>query len=270
MPPHKFTKEIINGICQRYVSGESASRIAKSFSTRHPTIIKYLREMNIPIRSLSDSSRRKLHVNINCFDNITNEAAYWIGFIFADGYISIKPPGNGNNAIKVEISIKDIQHLIKFKNFLNSHHKISIMPGHGYTNSLPTCSIQIRSKTITDMLIYYGCGNKLNNKISEYLSMSCDFWRGMIDADGYVSIGCNIPQIGLCGGRPILEQFVNFVHNLIPKFKGTIRKAKTIFRVDSNSHIARQLITHLYQNAPVYLNRKMKIAQMIINDSPAP
>ena len=49
----------------------------------------------------------KVPFNECSFDTIdTEEKAYWLGFMYADGYISSK-----NNQIGLSLAVKDIEHL---------------------------------------------------------------------------------------------------------------------------------------------------------------
>lgn len=259
----RFRENEISEIIKFYNSGKSTPKIAKLFNTSHSVILRYLKQNNVPIRSHSDSHRR-IFFNKYAFDILSPSAKYWVGFIFADGHIGTYIKGKGNPVIRIEIAIQDINHLVKYKEFVNSSHKLSIHKGHGYANAQDTCSVQIRSKDLVDKLISFGCGNKLNNKISNDFVNSADFWRGMIDADGYVSISNNIPQVSLSGGFPIVSQFLQFIKNIAPTCKASVLPNKTIHRVTTNSFPARQIIATLYRDATVYLDRKMEIAQKII------
>lgn len=51
----------------------------------------------------------------------TEEKAYWLGFLYADGSVS-----KDLKAVTLELNIKDIDHIRKFKRAINSTHKITI------------------------------------------------------------------------------------------------------------------------------------------------
>lgn len=56
--------------------------------------------------------------NEHIFDNIdTEEKAYWLGFIFADGYIS-SLNAKYKNVFELSLSIKDLNHIKKFNSFM--------------------------------------------------------------------------------------------------------------------------------------------------------
>ena len=58
---------------------------------------------------------RKYNLNENFFDELNEKSAYWLGFLYADGYVS-----SYENSIGISLKSEDINHLEKFKNFLNS------------------------------------------------------------------------------------------------------------------------------------------------------
>ena len=62
---------------------------------------------------------RKYNFDENFFDKIdTEEKAYWLGFIYADGAIF-------KRTLSIRLSTKDIHHLEKFKKILNTDAAIS-------------------------------------------------------------------------------------------------------------------------------------------------
>jgi len=88
---------------------------------------------------LKKRNKTKTH-NIEKLLNGTNEAYYWVGFIFADGYIS------ENLRLKITLAIKDYDHLIKFCKFINvDKSKIRITSKH--------CSICIMDTNVVKTII---------------------------------------------------------------------------------------------------------------------
>jgi hypothetical protein len=84
---------------------------------------------------------RKIYtLNESCFDVLTENAAYWIGFLMADG--NIHKGRQGSPVVRLTISDKDYGHLIKFRQFLGSTHKIFLSKALAGANF--TCSPQLR------------------------------------------------------------------------------------------------------------------------------
>ena len=84
---------------------------------------------------------------INTFEKIdTEEKAYWLGFLYADGNVS-----NHENKIELILAEKDVGHLEKFKRFLNIKNKIC------YREATKAYRISFRSEKCKQDLIDKGC-----------------------------------------------------------------------------------------------------------------
>src|SRR5690606_24292057 len=95
----------------------SSLNISKKFNVSSPTIQKLLRKEGI-IRRVGESNLKYAQDN-DFFKNIdTEEKAYWLGFLYADGYIT------QNNQLRINLSIEDENHLLKFYNSINSNRSI--------------------------------------------------------------------------------------------------------------------------------------------------
>ena len=106
----KITKEEIKSL---YLSGKSLSEIALIAECRFENIRSHLKRMGIQCRK-QEEAQRKIKLNQNFFKYIdSEEKAYVLGFLYADGY---------NNEVKKQISIrlhkKDIDILIKIRDLL--------------------------------------------------------------------------------------------------------------------------------------------------------
>jgi intein-encoded DNA endonuclease-like protein len=130
----------------------------------------------------------------NYFNNIESpNQAYWLGFIYADGYI-ISNNKNRNYELGIELKDTDIMLLKDFNNELGGVHNISLKHSkkdfNGYEYETVSCVIRIYSKTIVDDL------NNLNiyqNKTNISAFPVCDdyffdFLRGFNDGDGCISV----------------------------------------------------------------------------------
>ena len=115
MSKSQFKKYLINLAIEEYINTSiyerSISSLADKYGINRKTIIKYLKERNIEITN----THNKTPFNENFFDIIdTEEKAYWLGFLYADGFITSK-----DNKIGLSLSIKDIDHLAKYNKSLN-------------------------------------------------------------------------------------------------------------------------------------------------------
>lgn len=81
----------------------SIGNISNKYGINRKTLTKYLKDQGVEVTNnynRSDFFRE-------AFDVIdTEEKAYWLGFMYADGYIASK-----GNVVGLNLSLKDIDHL---------------------------------------------------------------------------------------------------------------------------------------------------------------
>lgn len=131
---------------------------------------------------------KKYNYNDNIFENIDNEEkSYWLGFLYADGYVR-KRKGIGSE-LKLKLSIKDKEHLIKFKQFISSDINIPLV--YEENKNSKCYKISINSNKIVNDLINKGCINKKTRviKFPDFLDNELipHFIRGYFDGDGSIS-----------------------------------------------------------------------------------
>src|SRR5579864_3198646 len=132
-------KDTVLKCITEYQAGASFSQLAARHGVSVSAIWSHLKKAGVPRRPVS--SFRRHAVNQAAFDTITEESAYWIGFLMADGCIPFQQ-GKSWGFI-VSLSLCDRGHLEKLKSFLGSEHPISEkhIRGGGYPGSQPTCAL---------------------------------------------------------------------------------------------------------------------------------
>lgn len=197
------TKEQEERILELYKIGKSTNEIGQGFNCSPATILKVLHKYEIKLRYNDSEKRtseqlatmRKYKVNQDYFEKIDNhDKAYWLGFLFADGYVLDK---TGENAGKrkgmvVGIALKedDVDHLYNFRKAISSNHpihkKIIKLKGKEYG----AYTINIGSVKMALDLISLGCTPRksLTLKYPEKLNDKFfpSFLRGYIDGDGCI------------------------------------------------------------------------------------
>jgi RIO-like serine/threonine protein kinase len=122
-----LTEDQKTRVVELYASGQSTVQIARRFQVSVTTINHLLHRRNVVLRGRRKRSAYQLRHD--AFDELTPDAAYWIGFLFADGSII----GRGKSArIQVRLSERDREHLVKLRRFLGSTHTISAAPAGNY------------------------------------------------------------------------------------------------------------------------------------------
>lgn len=245
-------------------------KVADAFSVSESTVTRILRAYREKggIVTLPIGKQRIYSVDESAFDTLTPEVLYWIGFLFADGCVS---PDKYSSVLICILADKDRDHLIKLRSTLKSTHPIRrvdqprAMHGHflGYGYS-------VRSKYLCAALTSRGFITKRTKHPTEELWQAPEFWRGMIDGDGSLGTcknGNNIyPHISLAGQIPLLEAFQWFLRkNGLADLNHYQPDAESAPRIGTTGSTAGDIISALYKNATVSMDRKNRRAQAIIS-----
>lgn len=239
-------------IIDQYLKGYSLSQVGSKFNIS-PNGVRYiLISENVPCRPTY--TPRIYNLDESVFDYITNESAYWIGFLMADGGIT-----NGNRIV-ISLHNRDLEHIIKFREFLKSNHPIK--PQRDIYSRL-----EIRSKRLVDRLSTFGVvpNKSLIAKI-EYLEYNKHFWRGVLDGDGCIYFAENkfCSSVGLCGSEFLISQFKNFMSTIISGSQASILPNKNIYTYKVTGNYAKQAIEYIYYAESPVLNRKSILARKVL------
>lgn len=244
-------EEIIN----LYKKGFMVKDIHNKINRHRMTITKILKKHNIKIRAGS----KKYKCNDNYFETIDCEKkAYILGFISADGGVY-----KHYKAFFIILKKSDNEHLNKILKSLNANNPIY------YINN--TCKIQISSEKMIDDLKKYGVVPNKTHIIKPYINLNEEllkhYWRGFIDGDGCITKNGKQWEIHLAGNKNIVEGFSKYIKQRFKtKAIPTLRKDSSVWKFKCGGNIlAKQVITHFYKDANIYLDRKMELAQQVIN-----
>jgi predicted HTH domain antitoxin len=244
-------------VVELYARGESTAQIAERLSVTPVTILKVLHKRGVRVRGGRPGQRD------DAFDLFTTEAAaYWAGFLFADGCVHKR---NGYQpTVSVGLSERDHSHLVKLKTFLESSNVIYQSAG-----KYPSCHFSVTSSLLARRLMDAG---RYSGPIDPVLAKSRDFWRGVVDGDG--SIGKYIikphlapkAQFRVFGEFRILVEFRDYLNsNAELGVNLSVRPHKSIYMIGTTGSSAVRIIAHLYEDAQVVLDRKEEMAANIIS-----
>jgi len=255
-----------NDIIKMYESGHGSPYIAKQFNMTFHQILKILRDNNIPLRS-AEASTRKYKYDYGFFEKIdSEEKAYWLGFILADGSISAK-----TKSLKISLSSKDRVHLEKFKKSLKSEYPIlDEISSSGYMENARFSTIRyVGEKTVSDLIKLGITPNKTFTVTPPVVDHNYynHLWRGIFDGDGWISRSLRknkdgtetqVIEVGICGNINTMNAFSDLLNQL--NINHHISKDKSIFRIRvCGEKRAKKLLDWLYKDASIYLTRKWKI-----------
>lgn len=269
----KLSKNELQSIYQNeYLTGSSVPKISKKYNISKQYFYNWFRKLNLPLRS-NEINSRKYHFDENFFHDIDKpDKAYWLGFIYADGYITTKQKC-GNRILGISLSIDDINHLNKLNNCLQSDVPIkTYLQKTGYAVNTTYCRLTLTSKTLTDDLMSHGVYEKKTNilkppQIPQHLIK--DFIRGYFDGDGSVWFqykeGCK-PQanIAFVGTNSLLNYFqLNLIENQIIKHTYKLNKRRpnqivSDFKFGGNVQVLK-FLKYIYEDASIFLDRKHDI-----------
>ncbi|WP_142335714.1 LAGLIDADG family homing endonuclease [Bacillus cereus] len=224
--------------------------------------------LNLPVKYDYNKDYFKI---IDC-----EEKAYWLGFIYADGYISIRNNGRSYE-FGIEIKASDHEHIKKFNHIINGNFTISYrkrkLTFESYESIVNTCSIRIYSKQFVKNLIDKGVFlNKTKTlEFPKFLPKELirHFIRGYIDGDGYIifekrTTGNNygyITRLGyVCHSKQFAIELKKFLEaELLLDKELTLYKDQNSFSVDTtNQAQLLSIIRYLYKDSTIYLDRKYK------------
>ncbi len=218
-------------------------------------------------------SLRRCLLDESVFDTLSEQSAYWIGFLIADGNISYK---KGIPIIALHLKEGDLQHLMKFRSFVHSSHKIGSYINKTWGNK--SYSISFSSERIANSLIKYGCVPKkcFVAEIKGDIQFNRHLWRGILDGDGslglYSRLNGNgsvrkVPYISLTGTYNVCRQFRDFLQKQLEPMPQKIIPSKRSYFFMVSDHRAIKAIKLLYDNCKVALDRKLIQTDTIINSS---
>lgn len=210
--------------------------------------------------------KRKYELNQDCFNNLNNETAYWLGFLYGDSNCSQE------NKMRLQIQWSDRDHLFALRNFMGT---IDRPVKQIITDTSNNASIEVRSWKIHNVLKKYSITTIKKNRGRLHFSLlqpeiRRHFLRGLFDADGsfYYNTKTNDLFAEITGYKPILQDVKNIlVEDKIINETKNIVKNGSVFRIRLAKNDTIKLIDYLYRtesngNKPRYfLKRKYALVK---------
>lgn len=251
--PHKLTKEQDQEIAKLHLGGMKVQDLANLFGVYPSTIRLALKYEGITPNPF------RLHIRQDAFDNLNNElSSYWLGFIYADGYVSV----GDSPKFSVKLKHGDKNHLEKLRIFLEIDGPLREIKTKSREKFHDQIYIQSSNREFCMKLDKLGIVvNRTNPEITLRKipdNFMHHFFRGIFDGDGCAQ---RIPGFTFLSQREILEKLRE---ELICKAGASeIRKVKQtgkICRIDYGGfQQALKIKQYLYKNASVFLERKLEV-----------
>lgn len=266
-------------IKQMYLNGSSLQDIAKvaqdtkGLMALRRRLHKLGVETNVSqkkYRYKLSKSGKKYKLNEHVFDTIdTEEKAYWLGFLMADGY-------NHENKCCVALRLQsaDMEILEKYRMFLETDSPIYTFKRITQVNKLEKeyCEVNISSPYFSEQLAKQGCIQRKTYtlkfpNIKENLYNH--FIRGFFDGDGCLSVkdrrnrrvrgACMTYIFNITGKESVLLKIQDILVNALNISRLPLKTRKSTFVKTlryGGKNVVSKIMTYLYKDATVYLKRK--------------
>lgn len=253
-----------------YQEGWSMPKIAAKFQVADSLVLRYLKEQNIERRS-AEEAHRKYPINENFFDVIdTEEKAYFLGFLYADGYNCKE--GNYTRLALEETDREILEKLTALIYKENPIERIKVSDrteeGKGITNYFDICS-----KHICGQLDKLGCPQAKTFDLvwPEWLpdKLERHFIRGYFDGDGGLNINTKKGSSSTIK-MTSTKQFSNKIKDIIVKeldismciYKSTTSEVYDV--CTSGDRQVAKICKWMYDGANIYMARKYNLYQGLL------
>ena len=261
----KIKDEDIEIIKQMIIEGYTYSEIGRKFNVTKNCIFTYAKKLSL---NTGKRFKRKNSIIDNIFETIdTEEKAYWLGFIMADGGVcyttNYYKESNKPNRLYINLSIKDYTMLEKFNKFLNYDKPIKTYIPKGTYSTNEMCNVTVNSVKLCKDLGCYGIvpnktGKEYMPSLSSYLIRH--FIRGFFDGDGSVYNSAGKTYVSFTNGNLLfLEQLKKELAKNEICIKNKISKVKNKeayeFKFTSKKDIE-NFFNYIYKDSTIFMERK--------------
>ena len=192
----------------------------------------------------------------------TEEKAYWLGFLYADGNVS-----KSEDKIELSLAEVDLKHIQKFKEFMGIENKIC------YREQQKAYRISFRSQSCKQDLIDKGCVPakslilKFPNEEQVPKELIRHFIRGYFDGDGWFTNTEKCFQTGIIGTKEFIEGTFKYLEENNIKTTCKIFNKGNVFKYNLNSYYdVKKFLNWIYKDSNIYLDRKYEHYLDFINN----
>lgn len=257
MKQRRLTHNEKSELFAKYETGKyTATDLAAIYPVSNVAISALLKRHGYKSKSQSEL-QRKYDINETFFDKIdTEEKAYFLGFLYADGY-------NNTDRNSVALSLKgdDKEILEKLSNLLQPDKPLQYVE-FKTSNSSNQWRLVIANKHISKRLVELGCDKaktytlKFPKEKQVPSNLIRHFVRGYFDGDGWVGKKAIsiVSTLDFCNSlaKILKEQFnINcYIRVRHPERNNTIRM------LELNKKSARTFLNWIYKDSNIHLQRK--------------
>lgn len=262
-------KEILNKIVELYKNKKSFTEIGKIIGIDRHKVSYILQKEGLYVKKNNPNRKITYDKDETVFESIdTEEKAYWLGFLYADGYID-----EVHSSVRVALKEEDYNHLIKMQKFFKTDTPLK------YDNKRKCYIFNIFSSKIVKDLVKLGCYQAKSLTLSFPSNdivpskYKHHFMRGYFDGDGCIThIKPNSkarnykyqPSFYLLGTPKFIDEYEKQLLIVIGRERPNKRIKKEIWSENTNAiqyggtNLVPKIFNFLYKDANIYLERKLK------------
>lgn len=216
-------------------------------------------------REPSNYKKTSVVYDRHIFDDIdTEEKAYWLGFILADGNIF-------KGELRLKLGSIDRDHLVKYTKFVGCSEDMITSEIHSITGNTLN-KVLLCGKEMIDMMgeKYKLLPAKTGHEIPYYEirgDLRRHYIRGIFDGDGYIRK--DLSEIGVCGSREVIEWIIDSISEDLKLPKTTTcnlqepLKENLLYKTTFNKYKI-EIAHYLYGGSTIHLDRKYKLYQSLM------
>ena len=240
-----WTDEQVAYIIDKYINENyTLKQLGQEFGCSYATIRNLLNKHHIQSRGNKQGYPR----NEYYFNKIdTEEKAYWLGFLYADGCVH-------SNNYEISVNITDKEHIEKFRQAIGAvNHKITETKDNRFENAKLLYQFTIKDQQLHTDLIKWGCIpqkrliiEKIQNIPRDYVS---HIIRGYFDGDGSLHYlkGTNNYRISFVGTQKFLTEIQKELQTNVSLQYGNTGKAYTL-QIAGRKQVER-ILKYIYQDS---------------------
>jgi len=225
-------------------------------------------QIHLKKRGLTRSNKqnsRKYTLNEYYFQDInTTDKAYWLGFMYADGFLSLSKHYNQKN-VGISLHEKHASHLNSFKTTISATYPIKHYQSVSYGVLVDYVKLLVTSDKMFDDLKKQGCfeHKSLNlifpNEQQVPKFLMSNFIRGYFDGDGSFSKSHDGYQLKICGTQEFLRKLLEQIGFSNQKIYKRYKDGKNHYycSIGGKKQVS-QIGGYFYENATIFLERKHK------------
>lgn len=255
---------LVSQIIAMYCQGSSIKEIHNALNVSSKKITYIILSKQAMRKRTSKLAKQE-----DFFDTIdTEEKAYWLGFLYADGYV-------GETNCNIELTLKDHDHVVKFRDTICPAAKVYEKTVRVSDTQYTAYRVNISSRQLVQDLVKHGCV-QAKSLILEWPLYVPDhlihhFIRGYFDGDGTVGVytaksGNTTYSVRVMG----TEKFLNSLSDVLQQ-KLHFSKTK-LFHKTNNKALCYckggrtnvlMFKEFIYKDATIFLERKKEIFDAI-------